>query len=69
MPRLLKMLALCVAMVAVLSGLAWHLRYGREPIESGLDLTAEIAGAAVVRFLIIHDVFLVLRIFKADLGG
>ncbi len=33
-----------VAMVALLSGLAWHLRYGREPIESGLELSAEIAG-------------------------
>ena len=33
-----------VGMVALLSGLAWHLRYGREPLESGLDLSAEIAG-------------------------
>ncbi len=33
-----------VGMVALLSGLAWHLRYGREPLESGLELAAEIAG-------------------------
>jgi signal transduction histidine kinase len=31
-------------MVALLSGLAWHLGYGREPLESGLELSAEIAG-------------------------
>lgn len=33
-----------VGMVALLSGLAWHLRYGREPIENGLELSAEIAS-------------------------
>jgi signal transduction histidine kinase len=33
-----------VGMVALLSGLAWHLRYGREPLETGLGLSAEIAG-------------------------
>ena len=33
-----------VAMVALLSGAAWHLRYGGEPVESGLGLAAEIAG-------------------------
>ncbi len=33
-----------VAMVALLSGAAWHLRYGSEPIESGLGISAEIAG-------------------------
>jgi len=33
-----------VAMVALLSGLAWHLRYGKEPLEGGLELSAEVAG-------------------------
>lgn len=33
-----------VAMVALLSGLAWHLKLGREPIENGLELSAEVAG-------------------------
>ncbi len=33
-----------VGMVALLSGLAWHLKYGREPIESGLELSAEVAS-------------------------
>ena len=33
-----------VGMVALLSGLAWHLKYGREPLESGLELSAEIAS-------------------------
>lgn len=33
-----------VGMVALLSGLAWHLRYGGEPLESGLELSAEIAS-------------------------
>lgn len=32
-----------VAMVALLSGLAWHLRYGGEPVEGGLGVAAEIA--------------------------
>lgn len=33
-----------VVLVALLAGAAWHLHYGREPLESGLGLTAEIAG-------------------------
>lgn len=33
-----------VCMVALLSGLAWHLKFGREPIESGLELSAEVAS-------------------------
>lgn len=33
-----------VGMVALLSGLAWHLKFGREPIESGLELSAEVAS-------------------------
>lgn len=33
-----------VGVVALLSGLAWHLKYGREPIESGLELSAEVAS-------------------------
>ena len=33
-----------VAMVALLSGAAWHLYYGREPVGSGLDLAADVAS-------------------------
>ncbi len=33
-----------VVLVALLAGAAWHLHYGREPVENGLDLSAEIAG-------------------------
>lgn len=33
-----------VVLVALLAGAAWHLHYGREPLENGLDLSAEIAG-------------------------
>lgn len=33
-----------VVLVALLAGAAWHLHYGREPVESGLGLAAEIAG-------------------------
>jgi len=33
-----------VVLVALLAGAAWHLHYGREPVESGLGLSAEIAG-------------------------
>lgn len=33
-----------VVLVALLAGVAWHLHYGREPVENGLGLTAEIAG-------------------------
>ncbi len=33
-----------VVLVALLAGAAWHLHYGREPVENGLGLTAEIAG-------------------------
>lgn len=33
-----------VGMVALLSGLAWHLKFGREPIDSGLELAAEVAS-------------------------
>ena len=33
-----------VGMVALLSGLAWHLKYGREPIEAALELSAEVVG-------------------------
>ena len=34
-----------VVVLALLAGAAWHLRYGREPVESGLGISAEIAGA------------------------
>jgi signal transduction histidine kinase len=33
-----------VAVLALLAGAAWHLRYGREPAESGLGISSEIAG-------------------------
>ena len=33
-----------IVLVALLAGAAWHLHYGREPVESGLGLAAEIAG-------------------------
>ncbi len=33
-----------VVVLALLAGAAWHLRYGREPLESGLGISAEIAG-------------------------
>ena len=34
-----------VGVLALMAGAAWHLRYGREPVESGLGISAEIAGA------------------------
>jgi signal transduction histidine kinase len=33
-----------VVVLALLAGAAWHLRYGREPVESGLEIAAEIAA-------------------------
>lgn len=33
-----------VAVLALMAGAAWHLRYGREPVESGLGISAEVAG-------------------------
>ena len=33
-----------VVVLALMAGAAWHLRYGREPVESGLGAAAEIAG-------------------------
>jgi len=33
-----------VVVLALMAGAAWHLRYGREPVESGLGISAQIAG-------------------------
>ncbi len=33
-----------VVVLALMAGAAWHLRYGREPVESGLEISAEVAG-------------------------
>ena len=34
-----------VVVLALMAGAAWHLRYGREPVESGLEVSAEVVGA------------------------